>query len=152
MPSFSTAFALLAVLGAADTGKPINETASIDKSSEVVVVVSNLDTGKGVIACALFSSEEGFPMDASPELQIRKDAQTGINECRFQNLAPGTYAVAVSHDENENGKTDTNFLGIPKEAWGVSNNARPRMRAPRFKEASFELAEQQTLQLEVSVK
>jgi uncharacterized protein (DUF2141 family) len=57
--------------------------------------------------------------------------------CRFEALAPGDYAVAVSHDLNGNKKADTNFVGIPTEAWGVSNNVRPGLRAPRFDEARF---------------
>ena len=50
-------------------------------------------------------------------------------------VVPGTYAVAVHHDANANGKMDTNFLGIPNEGYGVSNDPRPRFRAPRFEEA-----------------
>lgn len=37
--------------------------------------------------------------------------------------SPGTYAVKLHIDENENGELDTNFLGIPKEQYGISNNA-----------------------------
>ena len=39
--------------------------------------------------------------------------------------------------ENGNKKVDTNFVGMPTEAWGVSNNIRPLMRAPRWQEAQF---------------
>jgi uncharacterized protein (DUF2141 family) len=55
----------------------------------------------------------------------------------FENMATGTYAIAAFLDENGNGKMDTNFLGIPREKYGFSNNARPLMRAANFKEASF---------------
>ena len=61
----------------------------------------------------------------------------------------GTYAVAASHDANGNGRTDTNWVGIPTEAWGVSNNVRPRLRAPRFEEAAFELPETKSLRLQI---
>jgi len=42
----------------------------------------------------------------------------------FPGVAPGRYAVSVFHDENSNGKMDTNFIGIPREGVGASNNAK----------------------------
>ena len=57
----------------------------------------------------------------------------------FRDLKPGTYAIAVSHDLNGNHITDTTWVGIPKEPWGVSKNIRPKLRAPRFEEETREL-------------
>jgi uncharacterized protein (DUF2141 family) len=57
--------------------------------------------------------------------------------CQFNDIPPGVYAVAVFHDENANGKLDKNFLGIPREGYGASNNVRPKMSAPAFKDAAF---------------
>ncbi len=144
-----------ALLGALSTAVAVAEDIPVSAetgTSEITVVVSNIDSDEGNVDCALFPSEAGFPMDASYGTQVRQSARAGTVECRFENLPAGTYAIAVSHDENENGKTDTNFLGIPKEAWGVSNNARPKMRAPKFDEAAFELAEGQALTLDIMVK
>lgn len=36
--------------------------------------------------------------------------------------APGRYAVALMHDENQNGKFDTTLLGLPAEGYGFSRN------------------------------
>jgi uncharacterized protein (DUF2141 family) len=55
----------------------------------------------------------------------------------FLNIPPGTYALAVIHDENMNGKLDTNWLGIPKEGYGFSNAAKATLGAPSFSAASF---------------
>ncbi len=60
-------------------------------------------------------------------------------------VVPGAYAVAVHHDANSNGKVDANFLGIPKEGYGVSNDPRPKFRAPRFGEASVVITKDTTL-------
>jgi uncharacterized protein (DUF2141 family) len=51
----------------------------------------------------------------------------------------GTYAIALIHDANANGKLDTNALGIPKEAFGFSSGARARFGPPSFDNASFVL-------------
>jgi uncharacterized protein (DUF2141 family) len=42
--------------------------------------------------------------------------------CEFPGVTPGTYAISVFHDENSNGKLDTNLLGIPREGVSASNN------------------------------
>lgn len=52
---------------------------------------------------------------------------------------------------NENGRTDKTFVGIPTEAWGVSNNVRPSMRPPRFAEAVFQIQDESPLRMEVKV-
>jgi uncharacterized protein (DUF2141 family) len=56
----------------------------------------------------------------------------------------------VLHDENANAKMDTTLIGLPKEGWGASLNPKPRMRAPRFEEAKFQLAApSHSLQIEI---
>ncbi len=57
--------------------------------------------------------------------------------CDFEAIAPGTYALAVIHDENMNGKLDTNWLGFPTEGYGFSNDAKTSLGAPSFSAASF---------------
>ena len=71
--------------------------------------------------------------------------------CRFTSIEPGQYAVAVMHDLNGNHRTDTKMFGIPTEDWGVSNNSRPRLRAPNFDEAAFSVAEGKTVAIEIKV-
>lgn len=58
-------------------------------------------------------------------------------QCNFEGIPPGTYAIAVAHDENMNGKLDTNALGIPTEGYGFSNDAVGWLGAPPFSAASF---------------
>ncbi len=117
----------------------------------LTVVVNGVESADGVVRCAIFPVDEGFPMDAAEENRQFLAATPGTVTFVFDGLTPGTYAVAVSHAANDNGRTDTNFLGIPREAWGVSNNVRPSLRAPRFTEAAFELGDGQTT-IEVDVR
>ena len=106
----------------------------------VEVVVSGVKSDKGEIRCALFASADGFPMGVAKARVVGQPARRSGVSCRFDNVAPGNYAVAVSHDLNGNKRTDANILGIPREDWGVSKGARPSMRAPRFTEAQFKVA------------
>jgi uncharacterized protein (DUF2141 family) len=56
-------------------------------------------------------------------------------------LPPGRYAVAAYVDNNRNGKQDKNFLGVPKEDYGFSNEARGRFGPPDFAEAAFDIGD-----------
>ncbi len=55
----------------------------------------------------------------------------------FESLPPGEYAISVFHDENKNGKMDSNFFGIPKEGVGASNDAKGQLGPPHDKDAKF---------------
>lgn len=99
----------------------------------------NPSSASGVYRCLIFNKEDGFPGTAKNAIQS-VNGQIVNNEglCLFTNLNPGVYAVSTFHDENSNAKLDTNFLGIPKENYGFSNNASQPFGPPSFKEASFE--------------
>lgn len=103
------------------------------------VKILNIRSSTGTVACALFESPDGFPTDYLRKatnvmvIKIRKDQA----RCDFEDIPPGTYAMAVIHDENMNGKLDTGWQGIPKEGYGFSNDAEGVMGAPSFSAASF---------------
>ncbi|PIT80500.1 DUF2141 domain-containing protein [Limnohabitans sp. JirII-31] len=104
------------------------------------VEVSQVRSATGDVGCLLFNSADGYPevhAKAYQETHVAIDANRAT--CEFKNVASGTYAAIVFHDENKNGKLDKNFVGMPKEGYAASNNERPAFSAPRFKEASFVL-------------
>jgi len=55
----------------------------------------------------------------------------------FADVAPGEYAVSVFHDENSNGKLDRNFMGMPKEGVGASDDAVGHFGPPKYDDARF---------------
>jgi uncharacterized protein (DUF2141 family) len=120
-------------------------------AADLIVKVTGLEDKRGQVACALYSSAEGFPMDPAKAKTQRLPATPPFVECRFPDLKPGSYAVAVSVDWNGNQKTDKNFLGMPTEPWGVSRNVRPKLRAPRFDEAVFDVKDGPENRLEIQV-
>lgn len=109
-------------------------------ATEVVVRVTGIVAPIGQIGCSLFKGPEGFPMDNTTASNQWHPAQGEGVTCRFPDVAPGQYAVSIGHDTNGNRRVDTNFVGMPTEQWGVSGNARPTLRAPRFEEAMFTVA------------
>ena len=106
------------------------------------VRVSGIEGAHGTVGIALWDRGQGFPEDIEYALASTYAAiEDGTARTVFERLEPGIYAVTVFHDQDDNHRFDKNWLGMPKEAWGVSNDVRPRMRAPRFDEARFEIVE-----------
>ena len=103
------------------------------------VKILNIRNSTGGVACALFESPVGFPTEflrSATNIMIIKIRATQAR-CDFEDIPPGTYALAVIHDENMDGKLDTNWLGIPTEGYGFSNDAIALLGAPSFSAASF---------------
>jgi uncharacterized protein (DUF2141 family) len=102
------------------------------------VEISRLLNDKGQVLCALFSSPSDFPKKMDKAIAHATSViANGRAACEFTAVAPGTYAVSVIHDENSNGKLDTNFLGIPREGVGASNNPKGHFGPPKFDAAAF---------------
>ncbi|WP_240451318.1 DUF2141 domain-containing protein [Wenzhouxiangella sp. XN201] len=99
----------------------------------------DIKNSTGTVACALFDAPEGFPTEflrhATRIMMMKIEDTKG--RCDFLDIEPGTYALAVIHDENMNGKMDTNWLGAPEEGYGFSSGAKVSMSAPSFEDASF---------------
>lgn len=110
-------------------------TAAPASADTVTVTVTGLAGPAGEVGCALHTDASTFPTGEGRSVWVAPT--DGVAVCRFENVAPGVYAVASSHDLNGNRVTDTNLLGMPTERWGVSNDVRPFLRAPTFEEARF---------------
>jgi uncharacterized protein (DUF2141 family) len=117
------------------------------------VTILNIRNSVGTVDCALFEAPKGFPVDvlrSAMRLVVMK-VPTSEARCDFEEIPAGTYALVVLHDENMNGKLDTNLLGIPKEGYGFSNDAKASFGAPSFKDASF-FYDAQTLDLTITLR
>lgn len=105
---------------------------------DVVVDVTNLRNTRGTILACLTNEEERFP-------SCREDARShslsvpanGSLVLRFRDVAPGTYAIALLHDENSNGRADRALSMIPREGFGFSRDAPVRMGPPSFAAAAI---------------
>lgn len=117
------------------------------------VTILGIRNATGTVGCALFASPKGFPVDALRSA-TRFGAMTVPNSearCDFENVAAGTYALVVLHDENMNGKLDANWLGVPEEGYGFSGDAKASFAAPSFSAASFEYGGE-TLALTITLR
>lgn len=116
------------------------EEAAHPATSTLTLVVDGAPSDEGVLVVALASSAAEFE---SGDTFFRADAAVPIEEGRaervFEAVPHGVYAVKVFHDVNANGELDTNFVGMPKEPFGFSNDAMGRFGPPSFQEAAFQV-------------
>jgi uncharacterized protein (DUF2141 family) len=101
------------------------------------ITIKNIQTKEGTVRVALFNSETDFLKKPVQTISIPADQEEV--KAVFENLPVATYAVSVYHDFNDNEKLDSNFVGMPTEAYGFSNDARGTFGPPSFSKASFHL-------------
>lgn len=119
--------------------------------SDIKVKISGVKEIKGNVYVYLFSSEKGFPTDLSKATQSKKiKAINKVASITFNDIKNGYYAITVYHDVNSNKKMDTNFVGIPKEPVGVSNNAKGFMGPPKYEEAKFYLKSDKQIMIQLN--
>lgn len=106
----------------------------------ILVEVSGFRSDNGKLGCSIFSGPDGFPRNRSKALAHTwgTPIQNRQAKCFFGNLPAGTYAVTLFHDENGDGKFNSNFFGYPLEGFGFSNNVNPTVRAPSFDETAVQ--------------
>jgi uncharacterized protein (DUF2141 family) len=119
---------------------------------QVQVRVSGFRNERGQVVLALWRSDKGFPGKPPAEAPTRRaKIVDGVASVRFDDVAPGPFAVTVFHDEDANDALKTNFIGIPKEGIGFSRDARARIGAPDFEDARLVLAPGAVAQLKISM-
>lgn len=119
---------------------PFAQTQSFHEN-RIDAEIDGLHNDKGQVVCGLFVSAADFPKRSDKAAAHAVSVITdGRASCEFSGIAPGTYAISVFHDENSNGKMDTNFMGIPREGVGASNNAQGHFGPPKFADAAFHFA------------
>jgi uncharacterized protein (DUF2141 family) len=113
-------------------------------SASVDVSLTGLRSTKGQVLVCLTANPKEFP-DCSGDPRAVRVAVKAANAAQFSVAAPGpgTYAIALVHDENTNNKMDMRLF-LPREGFGFSRNPAIGMGAPKFKSASFAVSGETT--------
>lgn len=108
-------------------------------TATLVVEVSGLRSDRGVVLGALYDSPDGWTEVGREMATCGAHVVRGRARCTIHDLPAGTYALALLHDENENGRLDRDFIGWPQEGFGFSNGVGPSLGgAPSFVSAAFD--------------
>ena len=120
----------------------ISVTGYSQKNCSLSIEFEGLKTEKGKLFVALYNSEEDFLKNEMKGLVV--EISNGKASASFDNLEKGIYAISSFYDKNDNGKMDTNFLGIPKEPVALSNNAKGKFGPPKYRDAKFNISKSKT--------
>lgn len=95
-----------------------------DAGGQLNVTVTGIKTAQGKLIACLWTDKTGFPSCSKSRTARRLVVPVTGTTMRlsFPDVRPGQYAVTVEHDENGDGKMGRNFIGMPTEGVGVSNN------------------------------
>jgi uncharacterized protein (DUF2141 family) len=116
------------------TAQSKTEIATEGTSITVTVPIKST-TGKVIFG---LHNESTFMKEAL--VGLSSDIKDGLAKVTFTNVTPGTYGIVVLHDKNDNKRMDFEPSGMPKEAFGVSNNVMV-MGPPQWNDAKFEVAD-----------
>lgn len=121
--------------------------------SKIVAYISNVQNDRGVCQVCLFNNAAAFSGAGGTPVQcLQTPVKNGTSEAQFENIPTGVYAVMVFHDANTNKKLDKNFLGIPKEGYGASQNKLPIASAPTFNDNKFIVPDRTTTTVRIRLR
>lgn len=103
-------------------------------ATNVVEFEAHSRNDEGVVRCGLFK-QAGWLKDAFRAAVVKVNGKKAL--CVFKQVPAGSYGISAFHDENNDGKLDTNLVGYPLEEYCASNNARNLMSAPSWSDAKF---------------
>jgi uncharacterized protein (DUF2141 family) len=132
LPKYSDKILVFAILGSLALSFPVQAK----PNSQLTIEIDGLRNRQGQICLSLFTTSKGFPSNGTDAVQNQCVAITTMPPLvTFENLQPGSYAVAVVHDANSDGEVNRNALGIPVEGFGFSQNPVIRTGPPKFNDA-----------------
>lgn len=120
-----------------------------NNNPKLTIKISNIEKMQGEIKVGVFNTGTNFLKQgaAIKNYSIKVDKNTAL--LTITDLPKGEYAITMYHDENSDNECNRNFIGIPKEPYGFSNNIKPRMSAPKYEDCKFELTENITLHIKM---
>ena len=114
------------------------------QTTSIEIQINDISSDKGSIRIGLYNSESNFYKKLYKSTSIK--AKKGSIKVVLDDILIGHYAISLYHDENNNKELDSNFLGIPKEPYGTSNNAKGTFGPPSWEDAKFSVSEKTGIQ------
>lgn len=108
-------------------------------AADLVVNIGGVRKAQGNVVLCLWAAEGKFPDCEAGPVVARISVPAGSATATFKDVAPGTYAVSGFHDANGNARMDTNMVGLPLEAVGLSNNPKAGFGPPKFKASQLRI-------------
>lgn len=101
--------------------------------------VSNIKEPNGKLVVALYDKKDNFLKKGYEFKKLIYNVDSEAMTFKIEGLPIRAYSIAIFHDKNADGDCNRNFLGVPIEGYGFSNNIKPIFSAPKFDQTKFEL-------------
>jgi len=119
---------------------------SVSQTANLTILVSKIKFVEGSnIMVAIYNSEDSFFDSDQIYRKVEIPADSSVVRHTFVDLAKGVYAVTLYHGEDNDKEMDRKWYGPPKEGYAFSNNFTSPIRPASFKDASFELTNDKTI-------
>lgn len=126
------------------------QSGEAERVTRLTVRLTGAASDTGAIWVGLYAGEQAYD-DGAEIASAFVAVSEGSAETVFENLKPGEYGIIAFHDANDDGDFTRNFIGIPQERYGFSNNPRPRFRAAHWDEAVFVLDGESEAEIDVAL-
>ena len=127
------------------------QTVEDKNTGNLTIVVTGFENDDGELLTAVSNSRENYESDDSAFVGVTVKIENRKVEHIFEDLPFGEYAIKLFHDENMDGELNSNFLGIPTEDYGFSNNARGTFGPADYDDAKFSF-DRNKLTIEITVQ
>lgn len=128
----------------------INQSTENSKG-RLIINFDGLRSNEGTVKVALTNSKENYKDHKNPFIGLTIPISNRKAVAIIEDIPFGEYAVKAFHDEDANDMLNTNFLGIPNEDYGFSNNARGMFGPPSWNAAKFKFNKEE-LAINITIK
>lgn len=122
-------------------------TPSTKQNTLLILEVSNIKSVRGNLVVSIYDKKENFLEKGFEFKKMIHSVDGPAMTFKIEGLPLREYSIATFHDENADGDCNLNFLGVPIEGYGFSNNLRPIFSAPKFEKTKFDLRHNQQLHI-----
>lgn len=111
------------------------------QTANLTIIIKGIQNPVGTMNFAVYDDAENYDKSKNYFLGESVKVDSKDFEYVFEDVPYGNYAISLFHDEDENKELNTNWVGMPKELFGFSNDAKAKMGPPDFEDACFEIKE-----------
>ena len=112
-------------------------TREAQQTGDLTIILIGFENNNGLACISLVNSEQGYVDEHKAFCGIRIKLTNRRVEVVLKGIPYGEYGIRTYHDEDRNGVLNKNYIGIPKEAYGFSNNARDLFGIPSYDKVRF---------------
>lgn len=120
------------------------------QNTTFTITIDAIEDIEGELCVRVYDSEETYLEEDQEVKKIILDVTKSKMSHSFS-IPHGVYAISVFHDKNRDHECNRNFLGIPQEKYGFSNNFVPKLSMPKFKQCKFNTREQSKMTIKLII-